>query len=824
MHIEKRLLLDVIFPFTLYLGTLQVLYGQQTSVSQRIKENFDQGWQFHKGDIAMKPAVKAGGQGGISDVNVETIDNDTVIDYSNPDSYKIFCPDDWKEVNLPHDWVVEGTFVHDDNLGSQPASSGYLPTGTGFYRKEFSIPETDINKKITIEFDGIFRNSTVWANGHLLGGHKSGYTPSNYDLTDVLRYGDEGKNTILVKVDASENEGWWYEGGGIYRHVWLVKTNRLHVARFGTYITTPDICDTEAAVIIRTTLKNEYKVAMEITLASKIVDNSGIVLDTKITSLTIKPFDEVEIIQSGKIKMPLLWSPESPVLYKVHTEVSEKNIILDSYETNFGVRKVEVNEKGVFLNGKLYPVKGTCNHQDFAGIGVALPDKINWYKLKLLKEMGSNAYRCSHHPPTPELLDMCDTMGFLVVDENRHLSSSKDGLEDLTTMLYRDRNHPSIFMWSMENEESIQGTVMGTRILETLVQTTHLIDPTRPVTAAMNHARNDGGYADVLDVVGYNYGDKQMAYVYDKLNHPDRIMFCTEGTSFVSTRGEYEINWDKGYTSNSILVKPDWGPYPGEDWADIVKYPYLGGLFVWTGFDYRGEPTPFRWPCVLSHFGIMDICGFPKDGYYAYKAAWTNEPIVHIFPHWNPSTDGTSWIVKEGDSISVHCYTNCEEVELFLNGMSQGRQHAEPFKKLIWPVIYKPGKLEAKGYKAGKPVTRDIVETTTAPARVHMISDANTLKADGCDVAVIQVAIKDQQGRTVPTANNLVKFEIEGPGKIIGTGNGNPTSHEPDKANHRKAFNGYCMVLVQSELYAGVIRLKAFSETLKESEIIIEVE
>jgi beta-galactosidase len=374
----------------------------------------------------------------------------------------------------------------------------------------------------------------------------------------------------------------------------------------------------------------------------------------------------------------------------------------------------------------------------------------------------------------------------------------------------------------MDNEEWIQGTVTGTRILETLVQTTHHIDPTRPVTAAMNHGRNDGGYAEVLDVVGYNYGDKQLAYVKDKENYPNRVMFCTEGTSFVSTRGEYENNWGKGYTSNSIIWQPDWGPYPGEDWADIVKYPYLGGLFVWTGFDYRGEPTPFWWPCVSSHFGIMDICGFPKDGYYAYKAAWTNEPVVHIFPHWNPATDGKSWPGKENDTVKVHCYTNCDEVELFLNGKSQGKKKTEPFKKLIWPVVYKPGKLEAHGYKTGKIVKKDVVETTAAPAQIVLISDVNTLKSDGCDVAVIRVAIKDDKGRVVPTANNLVKFTIDGPGKIIGTGNGNPTSYEPDKAIQRRAFNGYCLVLVQSEKQTGEIRLNAISDNLKSTEVVIK--
>ena len=789
----------------------------QNNQTKRTRVNFDFSWQFHKGDIAMKRVVKAGGQGGLTDVNVQVITKDTIIDYSKTESAKIFYSSDWKGVNLPHDWAVGGTFVHDDEMGNQPAVSGYLPTGIGFYRKEFEIPETDKGKKISIEFDGIFRNSTVWVNGQLIGNHLSGYTPSNYDLTDVLRYGIEGKNVILVKVDATEYEGWWYEGAGIYRHVWLTKTDRLHVDRFGTYITTPSVSSDEASVRIKTTLKNEYKMAKNFTLVSKIVDNKGIVLDVKTTSQAIEPFSSTEIAQKGTIQKPLLWSPETPTLYKVLTEVSENGNVIDTYETTFGVRKIEINRNGVFLNGKLYPVKGTCNHQDFAGIGVALPDKINEYKLKLLKEVGSNAYRCSHHPPTPELLDMCDSLGLLVLDENRMLSSSEDGINDLTTMLYRDRNHPSIFMWSMENEEWIQGTVMGARILETLVETAHKIDPSRPVTAAMNHGRNEGGYSDVLDVVGYNYGDKGLAYVKDHEKYPQRIEFCTESTSFISTRGEYKNDWGKGYVSNLGKWQPDWGPLPGEDWADVVKYPYLGGLFVWTGFDYRGEPTPYRWPCVTSQFGFMDICGFPKDGYYAYKAAWTNKPVVHIFPHWN-------WPGKEGDSIKVHCYTNCEEVELFLNGKSIGKQKAIPYSKLIWPLIYQPGKLEARGYKAGKVITKDIVETTTAPAQVALNSDVNTLKADGCDVAVIRVAIKDAKGRAVPTADNLVHFSIEGPGRIIGTGNGNPSSHEPDKATQRMAFNGYCIVLVQTNKQAGEIRLKASSEKLKGSEVILKAE
>lgn len=791
---------------------------QQGSPVKRTRECFDQNWLFHKGDIAIKYAVKAGKYGGLTDVNPGIVtDENAVTDYSDLKRPAAFKPGDWKKVDLPHDWLVEETFVNDNTLGSQPAATGYLPAGIGFYRKEFEIPETAKGGKISIEFDGIYRNSSVWVNGHFMGNHPSGYTPSCYDLTDVLRYGNEGKNVILVRVDGRESEGWWYEGCGIYRHVWLTKTDRLYVAQFGTYITTSSVSADKAVIKINTTLKNEYNIPKNITLISKIIDNKGAVLDTKSSSISLSPLSQTEVSQNGLVHDVLLWSPETPVLYKVLTEVVDNANVVDTYETTFGIRTIEINTDGFFLNGKLYQVKGTANHQDFAGIGVALPDKINEYKIKLLKEMGCNGYRCAHHPPTPELLDICDRLGMLVLDENRLLSSTDDGLKDLTTMLYRDRNHPSVFMWNMENEESLEGTVAGARILQTMVKTTHGIDPTRPVTAAMNHGWNLGGYSDVLDVVGYNYGDKGLQYVKDHEKYPGRKMFVTESTSFVSTRGEYEINKEKGFVSNIGPYTPGWGPEPGKDWEQIIFYPYLSGTFVWTGFDYRGEPTPFLWPCVSSHFGIMDICGFPKDGYYAYKAAWINEPLVHIFPHWN-------WPGKEGKPVKVYVYTNCEEVEMFLDGKSAGKKKATPYTKLEWDLVYHPGKLEARGYTKEKTIARDVVETAAEPAQIILNSVCKTLVADGCDVAVIKVAIKDSEGRVVPTADNLVKFSIEGPGKIIGTGNGNPTSHEPDKSNQRMAFNGYCLVLVQADKTAGEIKLKASSGTLNGAEIFIKSE
>lgn len=791
--------------------------------SGRIRESFDFDWLFHKGDIAISRAVKAGKYGGLTDTNVKIVTGEEAgIAYSDKNKAAAFNRNDWREVTLPHDWCVEGEFLNDrskvvDGAPEGLVSHGFLPVGIGFYRKEFEIPDTDKGKKIGIEFDGIFRNSTVWVNGHRMGTHLSGYTPSRYDLTDVLRYGGEGKNVILVKVDATEFEGWWYEGCGIYRHTWLIKTDRLHVAQFGTYITTPEITDQQAAVTIQTTVQNEYKTPKEVTLVSKITDAGGRILDTQTTTQTIAAFSEAEIIQKGTIPNPQRWSPETPDLYKVQTEVAAQGAVTDTYETSFGVRTIRFTTDGFFLNGTHYPIKGTSNHQDFAGVGVAVPDKVNEYRIRLLKEMGCNGYRSAHNPPTPELIDICDRLGMLFMDENRMLSSTEDGLKELKTLILRDRNHPSVIMWSVENEEALEGTVTGTRILETLVNTVRKLDPTRPVTAGMNHGWNEAGYSDLLDVVGYNYGQRGMQYVKDHEQYPQRLMIASETTSFVATRGEYEDNHKKGYVSN-LGNGVGWGMLPGKDWEHIVQYPYLSGQFAWTGFDYRGEPTPiYQWPCVVSHFGIMDLCGFPKDGYYAYKAAWKEEPLVHVFPHWN-------WPEKTGQKIKLMSYTNCEEAEVLVNGKSLGRKKAIPYNRLEWETEYKPGKLEIRGFKGGKVVARKVVETTTSPSQIALVSDCTRLKADARDVAIIILAIKDAKGRVVPTADNLVEFSIEGPGKIIGTGNGNPSSHEPDKASRRKAFNGYCQVLVQTEKTAGEIRLKATSESLKGAEIVLHTE
>ena len=790
--------------------------GFQHAQAQRSQTSFDNDWQFHLGDIAIKQAVKAGMQGGLTDANAKRVEGEeTIIAYTDRNKVAEYKPADWQDITLPHDWLVETAPVNDPNIGSQYGCNGFHPTGTGFYRKEFDIAKSDLGAKISIEFDGIFRNSTVWLNGQLLGHHSSGYTPSNYDLTDNLRYGEEGKNILLVKVDATDYEGWWYEGCGIYRHTWLIKTDRTHIDRFGTYITTPKVSMASALINAETAILNENDSPERLNLTTKIYSPKGVLLQTCVHDTILAGNSKVVLNQQLPVSNPLLWSPDSPSLYRAVSEISVDGKTVDNVTTPFGIRTAEVRLDGFYLNGKRYPIKGTANHQDHAGVGTAMPDLLNLYRLRLLKEMGSNGYRCAHNPPTPQLLDMCDSIGMLVLDENRHLWSTEEGIEDLQTLIRRDRNHPSVFMWSLENEENLQGTEMGKRIIHKLVQVAHEQDPSRQVTAAMNHGWNDNGYSDQLDVVGYNYGQRGMQYVKDKEAYPDRKMLVTESTSYVATRGEFEDNAEKGYMSN-FGKGVSWGLQPGEDWKHIADYPYLSGTFVWTGFDYRGEPTPYGWPCVSSHFGIMDACGFPKDGYYAYKAAWTSEPTVHVFPHWNLKG-------KEGQKVKMGVYTNCEEAELLINNKSLGRRKTTPYTREEWNAIYVPGKIEVRGYNHGKLATREINETTGEPARIVMSDNTNIIRANGTDVVIVNVSVLDKKGRTVPTANNKITFTISGPGRIIGTGNGDPSCHDPEKANWRKAFNGLCQVIIQSTTEHGIIRLNAHAEDLQDSNIMIQV-
>ncbi|WP_161406403.1 beta-galactosidase GalA [Paenibacillus silvestris] len=782
-------------------------------LQSRSRECFDRDWFFHKGDIEVKYAIKAGMTGGITNNGKREEGEWLVIAYADKETAETALPKEWSRVHIPHDYVVEGDVVNDPDLGSRPASHGYLPMGIGFYRKMFAIPSNDEGKNISIHFDGVMGISTVWLNGHLLGTHESGYTSFHYDISDVLRYGEEGNNVIVVKVDATRCEGWWYEGGGIYRHTWLQKTDRLHVGHWGTYVTTPVITEQVAEIAIRTVVHNQYEEDRVCELRSTIVNAEGVSVASQSVQISAPWLTKRETEQSIWVSNPQLWSPECPYLYRVISEVSLDGSVVDVYETVFGIRTIAFTRDGFFLNNKPVLIKGTCNHQDFAGVGVALPDRLVAYKLELLKEMGCNAYRSAHHPPTPELLDMCDRLGLMVMDENRLLDSTPKGIADLESLILRDRNHPSVIIWCMENEEILEGKRMGARILRSLHNVTRRLDPSRPTLAAMNHGWNNGTYSEQVDIVGYNYGQRKKRDISDHKSHPYRIMIGSESASSTTTRGIYEIDKERGYCpAYEGIYMPSWSCTVEKAWNDVLIHRFLTGVFLWTGFDYRGEPTPYKWPCINSHFGIMDTCGFPKDVYYYLKSVWTDEPTVHVLPHWN-------WAEKDGEPIDVWVYSNGDHVELTLNGRSLGVKRMVEAGHLAWSVPYEPGELIAAVYKDGGIFAVKQVQTTGAAAHIHMEADRTDLLADGTDVAVIRVLIRDEQGRVVPIADNEVVFVVEGAGSILGVGNGNPSSHESDKAKRRRAFNGYCLLLVQTTTAPGEIIITGTSAGLRAAKL-----
>lgn len=776
----------------------------------RMKETFETGWKFHLGDWKIIPPVKSGMAGGITDCeNIE--DGEWLkIAYFDERPQESVCEEEWMDVSLPHDWCVEGDYYNDEGAVKHHKSHGYLYGGIGFYRKEFSISQELLGKKTGIEFDGVFRKSTVWVNGHRIMHHESGYTGFYCDLTDVIRYGETGRNVIVVRVDAREYEGWWYEGAGIYRHVWLIATDRIHVKRHGTCVTTPKVEAGCAQVQIETVVLNEHFENRNCRVIFRISDRENQLLAEAGMEKPIGTFKEEKWKCTLDILQPELWSPETPYLYKVVTEVYEGEELRDIKETNFGVRTLAFDsDRGFLLNGRPYVIKGTCNHQDFAGVGVALPDKIIEYKLKLLKEMGCNAYRSAHHPATPELLDICDRIGMLVMDENRKLDSSETGIRELREMIYRGRNHACIFMWSMENEEILEGTIMGARILKTLSAVTHSIDPTRPVTAAMNHGWNDCGYSDGVDVTGYNYGQREGQDIHDHILFPERCMIGSESASCTVTRGIYERDNKRGYCPEYGTYIPEWSCSVEKAWTDVAEHSFLSGVFIWTGFDYRGEPTPYEWPNINSHFGIMDTCGFPKDNYYYLKSQWCEEPTLHILPHWN-------WSGEEGIEKDVWVYSNLLQIELFLNGKSLGKKVRRPHGHLEWKVPYEAGEIRAEGYSNGEWVITETVVTAGMPYQIKAEADKMYLSADGNDVSCIRISVTDKYGNPMPVADNKITFSVKGAAKIIGTGNGDPSSHEPDKAMEKSMFSGKCMLIIQSNGEEGEILVTASSKGLKD--------
>jgi beta-galactosidase len=627
----------------------------------------------------------------------------------------------------------------------------------------------------------------------MVGRQPRGYSSFRYDITDVANYG--GENTISVRVDASQFEGWFYEGAGIYRHVWLVKTAPLAVAPEGTFVYSrfkDGAPHGPAEIDIETQLSNFQTNATEADVSYEILDPSGKKVAMAQARATLAPSTSQEVKQKTYVDAPLLWSPETPHLYKLVTIVRSAGKTVDRVETEFGIRTFAFDpQKGFLLNGKRYVVKGTADHQDHAGVGVALPDALQYFRVRKLKEMGSSAIRTAHNEPTEELLEACDRLGMLVLDESRTFASDAQDLALLESQVRRDRNHASVFVWSIGNEEPLQATPVATRVARTMQTLVHQLDPSRSVTFAECCVGNEFvGVNKVIDVRGWNYHVGPSMDDYHAA-HPKQPNIGTETASILTTRGIYKIDQKRGYQS----AYDDKENLPRDDtstaeswWTYYAARPWLSGGFAWTGFDYRGEND---WPDINANYGIIDMAGFPKDDFYYYQSWWSNKPVLHLLPHWN-------WLGKEGQNIDVRCFSNADEVELFLNGTSLGRKAMPRNSHLQWIVPYAPGTLVARGYKAGKLEAEEKVETTGAPAAIKLTPDRTTINPDGEDVSVITIAVTDAQGRVVPVADNLVDFEISGAGKIIGVGNGDPSSHEPDVylnyTNEREVgLNNWCM-------------------------------
>jgi beta-galactosidase len=747
----------------------------------------------------------------------------------------------WRKLDLPHDWGIEGPF-----RAELPNQTGKLPwAGIGWYRKSFQMLEVDRDKHIFLDFDGAMSHCKVWLNGEYVGEWPYGYASFRMDLTDHIKAGQE--NMVAVRLDNKPDSSRWYPGGGIYRNVRLVKTDPVHVAHWGVFVTTPAVSEKSATIKIQTNVEGASKgteVLHEIVEAGL----SGVGANCTIT-----------------IKSPKRWSLDAPNLYTLKTTVKQDGKVVDSVETPFGIRSIEYNaDQGFLLNGQVVRMNGVCLHHDLGPLGSAVNARALERQIELLQAMGCNAIRTSHNPPAPELLELCDRMGMLVqveafdcwkqgkIPNDYSLLFPEWHEKDLRAMVRRDRNHPSVAMWSIGNEIREQGDAAGHKISQQLADIIRAADATRPVTAGCNNQKAGmNGFQRTVDLFGYNY--KPHLYEEFRKTNPDQPLYGSETASTISSRGEYffPVVDDKskgsgGYfqVSSYDLSAPPWATIPDTEFAAQDKYPWVFGEFVWTGFDYIGEPTPYNKdktnllnftdpaeqkrmeeeleklggniPPRSSYFGIIDLCGFPKDRFYLYQSHWRPDlPMAHILPHWN-------WPERVGQLTPVHVYTSGDEAELFLNGKSLGRKKKGQYEyRLRWDdVVYQPGELKVVAFKGGKKWADDVMKTTGPAAKVELAADRTVIRADGSDLAFVTVQISDKDSLMVPRSHNQVEFTISGPGEIIAVGNGDPTSHESFQAMERKVFNGLCLAVVRSEKgQPGTIRLAARSEGLHGSEI-----
>ena len=773
------------------------------AVAPREQLLFDFGWRFTFGN-ATDPSKDLGFGFGQSD-------------FSKTGDFKFAKAgsDDsaWRALDLPHDWAVELPFVHDDggNGDSPLRSHGYKPLGrrypetsVGWYRREFEISASEVGRRIWVEFDGCFRDVLVFVNGCFIGRNDNGYAPFRFDLTDFLAYG--AKNYIVLRVDASFGDGWFYEGAGIYRHVWLTKTDAVHLGKWESIIRSTVNGDS-AELSLSTVVQNESTQTVSARVGWKILDASGATVATAESPAQSIPVGGSSTYPATvKLANPMLWSVDEPNLYSAIVTVEADGNVRDAERVTFGVRTAVFDaDRGFFLNGKSLKIQGTCNHQDHAGVGAALPDRVQRFRLAVLREMGCNAVRTSHNAPTPEWVDACDRMGVMMMCETRQMSSNSEGMQQFELMVKRYRNSPSIIIWSIGNEEWLLQDTMaeqGERIATDMVNLCHKLDPTRVVSAPVN-GDNEKGLSVPLDIIGFNYNSRKYPEPFHS-KYPKRPIYGSETSSAISTRGEYTTDRLRNTVNCYNGVVP-WGETPEEWWTFYGTHDWEAGGFAWTGFDYRGEPTPYGWPSINSQFGILDMCGFPKDYFYYYKAWWRKEPSLHLFPHWN-------WRGREGDEIPVWAYSNLDEAELLVNGKSLGRQKIPHLGHVEWKVRYEPGVIEAHGLKDGKVVLTEKRETTGPTASIRLTADRTEIDADGEDVAILQVEALDDEGRRVPTADNSIAFNISGPGKLIGVGNGDPNCQESDKEPKRSLFNGLAQVIMRSTKRPGEIHLEAVKD------------
>ena len=772
--------------------TICLLATLCASAQVRSVEHMDTGWKFHFGSASN---VEKDFRNGTEYFNYLT----KAHGIHNEGPYILKFDDSaWQEVRIPHDWVVSLPFAPQasHSHGYKTVGWKYPDTSVGWYRNVFHMDKEDEGKHVELQFDGIFRNSELWVNGFYMGGERSGYISQTYDISDYLEYGAD--NVVCVRADASLEEGWFYEGAGIYRDVWLRKTAPVHVKTWGTFVYldtnnyTPALKE-EANMHFTIEVENTSLSTQTYTLRHTILDATGATVaehtaDSQTTTIQAK--ETTTVGGSIRVPKPHLWDVDDPYLYTLRTDVVAGGKTVDTYETTFGIRTIAfTSDRGFLLNGKELELKGVNCHQDHAGVGSAIPDGLQAWRIRQLKAMGCNAYRASHNPVTPSLLDICDREGILVIDENRLMGVNDYQLHQLEQMIRRDRNHPSVILWSDGNEEwGLENSTMGTKLAASMREYTHRMDPTRPVTIA-----NAGGAEMIkgMEVIGYNYiiqNDVQGRHNW----HPEWKIVGTEETTACGTRGIYYTDpkgrWmpsiNRTDTTYENIIERGWKFYHDTPWA--------AGVFYWTGFDYRGEPNPLGYPAVGSQFGILDYCGFPKDEAYYLKAWWTDENVLHIFPHWNQQG-------HEGEEVEVWAYSNCEEVELFVNGKTAGRQQMPKDGHLKWKTHYKPGKLRAVGYRNGRKVMEQVVETTGEA--VQVVTEQETIG----DITVVNATLKDKKGRTVPTACETVCLTLEGDATILGAGNGDPAfkgTEQPRelvcKSFSIPAFNGYAQFIVKS--------------------------